>query len=125
MQTNIKGLARTLHLRATDIEKMEGIGHFVEQEATEHRVLLSDDYKPLLEREVPAVATGARLDEALLRIRRKLEDQVKKAGQEIVALVDIDGPWNCNRSLFGLPFLDPARKRSECQRSAAGSSDHH
>lgn len=75
-------------LRVTNIEKMEGISQFVEQEAPEYRVLLNDAYKPLLEREVPAGATGTRLDEALLRIRRKVEDQVKKAGQEIVALVD-------------------------------------
>ena len=87
----VAGTLRSLlidDLRVTNIEKMEGISHFVEQEAPEYRVLLSDVYKPLLEREVPAGATGARLDEALLRIRRKVEDQVKKAGQEIVALVD-------------------------------------
>ena len=87
----VAGTLRTLlvdDLRVTNIEKMDGITHFVEQEAPEYRVLLNDTYKALLEREVPAGATGARLDEALLRIRRKVEDQVKKAGQEIVALVD-------------------------------------
>ena len=87
----VAGTLRTLlvdDLRVTNIEKMEGIAHFVEQDAPEYRVLLNDAYKPLLEREVPAGASGARLDEALLRIRRKVEDQVKKAGQEIVALVD-------------------------------------
>lgn len=87
----VAGTLRTLlvdDLRVTNIEKMDSITHFVEQEAPEYRVLLNDTYKALLEREVPAGATGARLDEALLRIRRKVEDQVKKAGQEIVALVD-------------------------------------
>jgi hypothetical protein len=42
----------------------------------------------MLEREVPAGASGAKLDEALLRIRRKVEDQVRDAGQEIAILAD-------------------------------------
>lgn len=77
----------------TDIDsanrtKLEVITTFVEQEAPEYRVLLSDVYRPLLEREVPAGATGTKLDEALLRIRRKVEDQLRDAGQEIAVLAD-------------------------------------
>jgi hypothetical protein len=68
--------------------KLEVISSFVEQEAPEYRMLLRDEYRPMLEREVPAGAAGTKLDEALLRIRRKVEDQVRDAGEEIASLAD-------------------------------------
>ena len=66
--------------------KIEVISTFVENEAPEYRVLLRDEYRPMLEREVPAGASGTKLDHAaLLRIRRKVEDQVRDSR-----------PRNCN-----------------------------
>jgi hypothetical protein len=75
-------------LQVANDSKMVAITSFVENDAPEYRVLLRDTYRPLLEREVPAGASGIRLDEALLRIRRKVEDQVRAAGQEIATLAD-------------------------------------
>jgi hypothetical protein len=75
-------------LRMANEGKMQSITSFVENDAPEYRVLLRDEYRPLLERDVPSGASGGRLDEALLRIRRKVEDQVRQAGQEIATLVD-------------------------------------
>ncbi|MBE2244192.1 MAG: sensor histidine kinase [Burkholderiaceae bacterium] len=75
-------------LQAANEGKMQSITSFVENDAPEYRVLLREEYRPLLERDVPAGASGTRLDEALLRVRRKVEDQVRQAGQEIATLVD-------------------------------------
>ena len=75
-------------LEVANKSKMDTISAFVEKDAPEYRVLMRDEYRSLLEREVPAGASGARLDEALLRIRRKVEDQVRVAGQEIATLAD-------------------------------------
>jgi len=75
-------------LRVTNQEKMDGIEHFVASEAPEYRVLLSDQYREMIEREVPAGATGEKLDEALLKIKRNIEDQIRSEGSEIKALVD-------------------------------------
>ena len=68
--------------------KIEVISAFVEKDAPEYRVLLRDEYRPMLEREVPAGASDTKLDEALLRIRRKVEDQVRASGKEIAVLAD-------------------------------------
>lgn len=75
-------------LQVANDSKMGAITQFVENDAPEYRVLLRDDYRTMLEREVPAGASGTKLDEALLRIRRKVEDQVRAAGKEIATLVD-------------------------------------
>ena len=75
-------------LRVTNQEKMEGIEHFIASDAPEYRVLLSEQYRNMIEREVPAGATGDKLDEALLKIRRKIEDQIRSEGSEIKVLVD-------------------------------------
>jgi hypothetical protein len=75
-------------LQVANKSKMDAISAFVEKDAPEYRVLMRDEYRQLLEREVPAGASGVRLDEALLRIRRKVEDQVRTAGQEIATLAD-------------------------------------
>lgn len=75
-------------LRVTNQEKMDGIEHFIASDAPEYRVLLSDQYRELIEREIPAGATGEKLDEALLKIKRKIEDKIRSEGSEIKALVD-------------------------------------
>lgn len=75
-------------LKVTNVEKIETITKFVESDAPEYRVLLNKKYRSVLEQEVPAGCTGEKLDEHLLRIRRKVEDQVRKDGLEIAALVD-------------------------------------
>jgi hypothetical protein len=77
-------------LRVTNKEKMDGIEHFIASDAPEYRVLLSGQYREIIEREVPAGATGDKLDEALLRIKRKIEDQIRSEGTEIRVLVDSD-----------------------------------
>jgi hypothetical protein len=87
-------IARTLRallvddLRVTNKEKMDGIEHFIASDAPEYRVLLNDQYREMIEREVPAGATGDKLDEALLKIRRKIEDQIRSEGNVIKVLVD-------------------------------------
>jgi hypothetical protein len=75
-------------LVVTNQEKMDGIKKFVENDAPEYRVLLSDQYTKLIEQDVPAGATGDKLDEALLKIRRKVEDQIRSEGTAIKTLVD-------------------------------------
>lgn len=77
-------------LRVTNQEKMDGIEQFIASDAPEYRVLLSDQYRGMIEREVPAGAVGEKLDEALLRIRRKIEDQIRTEGSVIKVLVDSD-----------------------------------
>lgn len=91
LDTEVTKTLRTLlvdDLRVTNQEKMEGIKHFIASDAPEYRVLLSDQYREMIEREVPAGATGDKLDEALLRIRRKVEDLIRSEGSEIKVLVD-------------------------------------
>ena len=93
LDTEITKTLRTLlidDLRITNQEKMEGIEHFIASDAPEYRVLLNDQYREMIEREVPAGATGDKLDEALLRIRRKVEDQIRSEGSVIKVLVDSD-----------------------------------
>jgi Histidine kinase-, DNA gyrase B-, and HSP90-like ATPase len=75
-------------LRVTNQEKLDGIEHFIASDAPEYRVLLSDQYREMIEREVPAGATGDKLDEALLRVKRKIEDRIRIEGSEIKVLVD-------------------------------------
>lgn len=75
-------------LEVTNREKMDGIKKFVENDAPEYRVLLSDQYTRLIEQEVPAGASGDRLDEALLKIKRKVEDHIRSESTEIKTLVD-------------------------------------
>lgn len=93
LDTEITKTLRTLlveDLRITNQEKMDGIEHFIATDAPEYRVLLSNQYREMIEREVPAGVTGDKLDEALLRIKRKIEDQIRAEGSEIKALVDSD-----------------------------------
>lgn len=75
-------------LVVTNQEKMDGIKKFVENDAPEYRVLLSEQYTKLIEQDVPAGVTGDKLDEALLKIRRKVEDQIRSEGTAIKTLVD-------------------------------------
>lgn len=75
-------------LVVTNKEKMDGIKKFVENDAPEYRVLLSDQYTKWIEQEVPAGVSGEKLDEALLKIRRKVEDQIRSEGTAIKTLVD-------------------------------------
>lgn len=72
----------------TNQEKMDGIKDFVENVAPEYRALLSDQYTKLIEQDVPAGVTGEKLDEALLKVRRKIEDQIRSEGAVIKTLVD-------------------------------------
>lgn len=93
LDTEIAKTLRTLlvdDLRVTNKEKMDGIEHFIASDAPEYRVLLSDQYRGMIEREVPAGASGDKLDEALLKIRRKVEDQIRSESLEIKVLVDSD-----------------------------------
>jgi hypothetical protein len=91
LDSEITKALRTLlvdDLRVTNQEKMDGIEHFIASDAPEYRVLLSDQYREMIEREVPAGATGDKLDESLLKIKRKIEDQIRSDGSAIRVLVD-------------------------------------
>jgi hypothetical protein len=88
-----EGLAQTLRgmladdLAATNQEKVDQISRFVEK-APEYRVLMRDQYRELIEREVQPGLPEEKLDEALLRIRRKVEDSVRKEERDVVALIE-------------------------------------
>jgi len=64
-------------LRTTNEEKLRDITNFVQQ-APEYQVLLNDKYRARLERKIPPGCTTEKLDEHLLRLRREIEDEVRR-----------------------------------------------
>jgi hypothetical protein len=88
-----KGIAETLRhvlvgdLTTTHNEKIAQIERFVEQ-APEYRVLTHEKYRPLLERRVEPGLKPEQLDEALLHIKREVEDNVRKELRHVAALME-------------------------------------
>ncbi|MFC5431481.1 hypothetical protein ACFPTO_22135 [Paraburkholderia denitrificans] len=90
-----KGLATTLRsalatdLRVTNDEKIAQIGRFVER-APEYRVLTQEKYRPLLEQRVQPGLRDEQLDEALLHIRRDIEDGIRAEERHVAALIETE-----------------------------------
>jgi hypothetical protein len=74
-------------LKETNKEKIAQIERFVEK-APEYRVLTHEKYRVMIEQEVQPGLSEEKLDEALLRIRRKVEDSMKKEELHIAALME-------------------------------------
>ncbi|WP_367189442.1 ATP-binding protein [Burkholderia sp. Ed8] len=88
-----KGLAAALRsvlaadLKVTNEEKIAQIGRFVER-APEYRVLTHEKYRPILEQRVQPGLKDEQLDEALLHIRREIEDSIRVEERHVAALIE-------------------------------------
>lgn len=88
-----RGIAEALRvmlsedLRTTHEEKFAQIARFVEQ-APEYRVLTHERYRSLIERRVQPGLSDDQLDEALLHVRREVEDGVRKEERHVAALME-------------------------------------
>lgn len=93
-QTLNKGIAAALRplladdLKITHQEKLEQIESFVSQEAPEYRALTHPRYKELLEQNIPPGLSNDKLDEALLHLRRRIEDEVGKEARHVAKLFE-------------------------------------
>lgn len=74
-------------LKQTHQEKIDQIEKFV-QGAPEYRVLTSEKYRPLIEKRIPPGLPSDKLDEALLHVRREIEDSVRKEERNVAALME-------------------------------------
>jgi len=88
-----KGIAEALRqlladdLKTTHAEKIAQIERFVEK-APEYRALTHERYRPLIEKRVSPGLNESQLDEALLHIRREIEDTVRKEEQHLAARME-------------------------------------
>jgi hypothetical protein len=88
-----KGIMETLRsilasdLKTTHEEKIAQIARFVEQ-APEYRVLTHDKYRSLIEQRVQPGLKDEQLDEALLHLRREIEDGMRKEERHVAALIE-------------------------------------
>ena len=89
-----KGIAETLRpllandLKSTNQDKLSQIEKFVEQQAPEYRALTHPRYKELLEQRIQPGLNEDKLDEALLHVKRDIEDAVHKEIKHIAALFE-------------------------------------
>lgn len=74
-------------LSATNLAKVEQISRFVEK-APEYRALLSQKYRTLINRRIAPGLSEEKLDEALLHVRREIEDSVTKEERHVAKLMD-------------------------------------
>lgn len=74
-------------LSATNDAKVLQIEKFVER-APEYRALLSERYRPLIKKRIAPGLSDEKLDEALLHVRREIEDSVVKEEQHVAALME-------------------------------------
>lgn len=90
-----QGIAETLRplladeLKSTHQEKRAQIEKFVEQ-APEYRALTHSRYKELIEQHVQPGLSPEKLDEALLHVKRRIEDSVRKEVSHIAARFEIE-----------------------------------
>lgn len=88
-----KGIAETLRtvlksdLKTTNDEKIAHISRFVEQ-APEYRVLTNEKYREIIEQRIQPGLSDEKLDEALLHIRREVEDNIRKEEKHVAALIE-------------------------------------
>lgn len=83
-------LARELasDLKTTNEEKLEAVRNFVEEKAPEYQILLNSKYINRIESQLPVDCSEEKMDEHLLKIKRTIEDEVKKEEKEITKIID-------------------------------------
>ncbi|MBN2648052.1 MAG: hypothetical protein JXR44_09730 [Thiotrichales bacterium] len=74
-------------LKATNDEKIAQIERFVEN-APEYRALMSSRYQDLVRQKIQPGLNDEKLDEALLHVRREIEDGVRKELRDVAALFE-------------------------------------
>lgn len=90
-----RGIVETLRpllasdLQSTNEEKRLQIEKFVEQ-APEYRALTHPRYKELIEQRIQPGLTTEKLDEALLHVKRDVEDSVRKEVRHVAALFETE-----------------------------------
>lgn len=90
-----KALAESLRevlideLKTTNFEKVAQIERFVER-APEYRVLMRERYRPLIQKKIQPGLSDEKLDEALLHLRREIEDGVRKEERHIAARMETE-----------------------------------
>ena len=90
-----RGIADTLRplladdLKSTNEEKRLQIEKFVEQ-APEYRALTHPRYKEMIEQRIQPGLTPEKLDEALLHVKRDVEDSVRKEVRHVAALFETE-----------------------------------
>lgn len=88
-----KALSETLRevlaedLKTTNTEKVAQIERFVEK-APEYRVLMRERYRPLIQKKIQPGLSDEKLDEALLHLRREIEDGVRKEERHVAARME-------------------------------------
>lgn len=76
-------------LQSTNEEKRSQIEKFVEQ-APEYRALTHPRYKELIEQRIQPGLTPEKLDEALLHVKRDVEDSVRREVRHVAALFETE-----------------------------------
>lgn len=76
-------------LKTTNFEKVAQIERFVEK-APEYRVLMRERYRPLIQKKIQPGLSDEKLDEALLHLRREIEDGVRKEERHIAARMETE-----------------------------------
>ena len=76
-------------LRSTNEEKRAQIEKFVEQ-APEYRALTHPRYKEMIEQKIQPGLSDDKLDEALLHVKRAVEDDVRKEAKHVAALFETE-----------------------------------
>lgn len=90
-----RGIADTLRplladdLKSTNEEKRSQIEKFVEQ-APEYRALTHPRYKEMIEQRIQPGLTPEKLDEALLHVKRDVEDSVRKEVRHVATLFETE-----------------------------------
>jgi hypothetical protein len=90
-----RGITETLRplladdLQSTNEEKRSQIEKFVEQ-APEYRALTHPRYKELIEQRIQPGLSTEKLDEALLHVKRDVEDSVRKEVRHVAALFETE-----------------------------------
>lgn len=76
-------------LKSTNEEKRAQIEKFVEQ-APEYRALTHPRYKEMIEQKIQPGLSDDKLDEALLHVKRAIEDDVRKEAKHVAALFETE-----------------------------------
>jgi len=76
-------------LKSTNEEKRAQIEKFVEQ-APEYRALTHPRYKEMIEQKIQPGLSDDKLDEALLHVKRAVEDDVRKEAKHVAALFETE-----------------------------------
>lgn len=79
----------TPDLKTTQTEKINQIEDFV-RHAPEYRALTNEKYRSLLEQRIQPGLSEEKLDEALLHLRREIEDGVRKEERDVAALMELE-----------------------------------